>query len=232
METAQQEQTITLADLVKYLQLYTDPDVDWLTVINNVGKSIPKDELRQRIAFTILLPVHEKYALKNTSLESFMMFCHKWNQYNTRQWWDDLQKVIAQDNKIKTIRDKCLALGVIDPIQFNPITRQARNWLINEADNSGDLTDTNRDYISKRLENLVYAYGGNVICGIFTKPEWKPQLSKLHNWRSGYFFERLIHRVYTNPEDVIKIKTQELNKLRSADSKLVKSIRQKDSGMG
>jgi hypothetical protein len=48
----------------------------------------------------------------------------------------------------------------------------------------------------------------------------KNNISKVFNWRSGYFFEKEIHKVY-KIDEIIKIKNTELQKL---NQKYVKKI--------
>lgn len=63
-----------------------------------------------------------------------------------------------------------------------------------------------------KLSNLVKAYGGAVICNIFINH--KSNVDKVFNWRSGYFFEKQIHKVYSI-DQIKKIKLAELNKTNS-----------------
>jgi hypothetical protein len=74
-----------------------------------------------------------------------------------------------------------------------------------------------------KLQNLVYVYGGRVVCGVFEKPELSTKIDRLPHWRSGYFFERLIHDTFSETQ-IIEIKTHEINKLKNSGSNLVKYI--------
>jgi hypothetical protein len=105
------------------------------------------------------------------------------------------------------------------PIVYAPWPRQAFNWLFKAAEESGQVTDENREQVEKRFERLVLTYGGLVICHIFQKEEYKIK-KKVLNWRTGYFFERLIFDIYTI-DQVLKIKKQELLKTNKT---LVKQI--------
>ncbi len=98
-----------------------------------------------------------------------------------------------------------LSIGVIDPIEFQPFTRQAFNWLYEQATKTGVVTKESE----KRFRNLVWIYGGMAISNIFTRHEVK--LKKVLNWRSGYFFERVLHEVYTF-DQLQKIKQLELER--------------------
>ncbi len=222
MTTAQLEQGIK-AD--KYLWIYA-ADIDWAPVVDELKQRYSTEEWMHRFAFTCLLPTYDKYSLRNvTDFSSFPFYCHKWAQYDARDWLAEMRKVKASDIEIVKIRNKCLDLGVISPIHYNPTTRQAFNWLYELADKSGDLDETNRADVKKKLENLVHAYGGQIITNVFNKPEYGIKIRDFPNWRSGYFFERLIHEVYPKSEDLITIKSHELSRLINAKSNLVRTIR-------
>jgi hypothetical protein len=131
--------------------------------------------------------------------------------------FSDMQ--IAEDEKIEGWRLECQRLGVIYPIVYAPWPRQAYNWLYKASEESGQLNDDNRELIEKRFERLVLTYGGLVVCHIFQKEEHKIK-KKILNWRTGYFFEKLIFDIYTI-DQVLKIKKQELAKTNPT---LVKKI--------
>ena len=126
--------------------------------------------------------------------------------------------MIKKDILIQNNRKNLLGLGVIDPIDYSPLTRQAYNWLYSEAQNAGIINEGNKKEISIKLQNLVRIYGGAVISNIFSNH--KSSLNKILNWRSGYFFEKEIHKVY-KIDEIIKIKSTELQKL---NQKYVKKI--------
>ena len=216
----------------KYLKIY-NADIDWNDAINSVRdriKSFPAqdqlNEFQKRLACAILLPYYEKNTIQNPP-QNLLFFCHKWNQYNSRDWIRELCAIIEKDKEIEATRAKCLAVGVAYPLQYNPNSRQAFNWLYDEAAASGDVTEYNKDDIVKKLQNVVYAYGGAVVCSVFEKLEYKTKIKNICNWRSGYFFEKLIYEIY-KPEEIIKIKTHEINRIRSNDEKLVKMIKTKE----
>lgn len=216
----------------RYLKIY-NADIEWdehITTLRERVKNLPlKDqagELQKRLACTILLPYHEKNTIQSPP-QNLLFYCHKWSQYPSRDWLEELSEVVKRDKEIEEIRGKCLSLGIVYPLQYNPNTRQAFNWLYDEALNSGDLTEDNKEDISKKLQNIVYAYGGVVVCSVMQKPELKTKIKNILNWRSGYFLEKLIHEIY-KPEELIKIKTHELDKIKVHDEKLVKMIKTKE----
>jgi hypothetical protein len=231
MEQATPTLKLEVAD--KYLKIY-NADIDWEPFIrevhgrltNQMSADEARAEIKKRLACTILLPHYEKNTIQDPP-QNLLYYCHKWSQYSSRDWVTDLFSVMEKDQVNEKIRNKCLDLGVIFPLQYNPNTRQAFNWLYDEAEASGDLTPETKAAVVKKLQNLVYAYGGVVVCSVFSKPELKPKIKSFLNWRSGYFFERLIHEVYKEDE-LIKIKTHEINKIRNIDSKLVKKIKPKE----
>lgn len=215
---------------VKYLQVY-NADIDWNSHLTTLHQRLNKkhDEdtakslMRKQIACTILLPYYDHSSITDPP-ENLLYWCSTYRQFETRDWTSELMDVWTKDEKIEEVRNECLELGIIYPIEYNPNTRQALSWLKDSAELSGDINDLNRDAVIKRLQNLVFAYGGVVVCSIYQKPELKNKISNILNWRSGYFFERLIHETY-KPNEIIKIKQLEINKLRTANSKLVKKVK-------
>jgi hypothetical protein len=61
-------------------------------------------------------------------------------------------------------------------------------------------------------------YGGAVICNVFVN--YKLNIDKVFNWRSGYFFEKEIHKIYSF-DQIEKIKLSEINKINSKHIKLI-----------
>lgn len=173
--------------------------------------------MRNTIACAVLLPTHDKINIDEP--ENILHKCSYWRQIDERDWFSDLKAVAKMDLKILEHRSKMLNLGVIEPIAYGLYTRQAFNWLMNRAEESGCINDSNREVIKQRMTNLIYAYGGVVICTVFDRtPDF---VKKVLNWRTGYFFERLIYKVFTE-EEMYKIKKRELEK---ANQKIVKSVR-------
>lgn len=209
----------------RYLTLYTG-EANWEKHLATLYSRLTKNNspenaqkaLRKAVAFAVLMPTYDRTKL-TTPPENLFFAGSSYNQFNDRDWAEELGAVIERDEEIKEWRGKALSLGFVDPIEYSPVTRQAFNWLFGKAEDSGVVNNDNKKQIAKMFEKLVIAYGGNVICYIFMKEEWKIN-KKILNWRTNYFFERLIFDVYT-PEQVLKIKKQELMK---TNSKLVKSI--------
>ena len=57
-----------------------------------------------------------------------------------------------------------------------------------------------------------------MVCNMFVNH--KKNVNNVFNWRSGYFFEREIHKVYSL-QDILKIKNTEIEK---TNSKYIKKI--------
>lgn len=208
----------------RYLNLYVG-DADWLYHMSQMWTRLSKkysvDEAKQQmkkiIACAVLLPAHDKTKVPELP-ENLLYWCSSYSQFGERDWFDQLKQVISKDLQIEEWRNQCLALGIVYPLEYSPVTRQAFKWLYGKAEEAGEVTEEDKETIIRRFQNLVFAYGGNVICYIFLKHE--AQVRKILNWRTGYFFERAIFDVYTI-DQVLKIKKAELNK---TNTKLVKSI--------
>lgn len=208
-------------DIEKYLGLYV-ADINWRPILDNLRSiNISQEEKWKRMAFAVVLPSYESSAFRNTDLTNLFNWCFKWQQFNLRDWISELRDIYIKDQKIEPIRNKCLDLGIIYPLHYNPTTRQAFNWLMAKAEESNLTIESTIS--SEKLQNLVHVYGGKVVCGVFEKPELGPKIDKLPHWRSGYFFERLIHEAYSENQ-LIEIKTHEINKLKNSGSNLIKYI--------
>jgi len=218
---------VTVAD--KYLTMYVG-NADWEKHIMKLHSDFNKRyggdveaigiQMRGAISCATLLPREDRSTQIDPQNPQNLLFrCPSWSQYHEKNWFELFKKVIARDMEIRQWRHEALSLGIIDPIEYQPYCRQAFNWLYSKADESGAVTSENKEEMARKFRNIVWAYGGAVISYIFTKHE--AELKKVLNWRSGYFFERVIFDVYTK-EQVLKIKKTELDK---TNQKLVKTIR-------
>ena len=218
--------TLDVDTEVKYLNLYVG-QADWQHHIAQLWGRLsskqysPEDRkamMRKILSCAILLPSYDKTKVPEVP-ENLLYWVSSYTQFNERDWFSLLQDVIERDTEIEKWRNQSLSLGVVHPIEYSPVTRQAFNWLYSEADHAGVITPDNKQDMERRYKNLVLAYGGNVICSIFIKE--KHRLKKVLNWRTGYFFERIIFETYT-AEQVLKIKKAELSKTNQS---LVKQLR-------
>lgn len=199
----------------KLLTLYV-ADIEWWPHIERLylhllRKNSNKEEaaklVRRSIAFTILLPAFDRTFRIDTENPQNMLFRGvRFDQFNDKDWFEELKKVVRKNQEITQYRRQALSLGVIDPIDYQPYTRQAFKWLCGEAEQSGvELTPE----LKNKFRQLVMAYGGAVVSYIFENH--KDAVRKVTNWRSGYFFERTIFDVYSI-EQVLKIKKTEMQK--------------------
>lgn len=213
----------------KYLSVYLEESdwkahVDTLYVLLNkrYGRDIEitKKQMKQAISCTLMLPIIDRSTyIDRHHPENLLFKCVTYHQFNERDWFELFKTEVKQDLKVYEWRNKCLSLGIIDPIDIAPFTRQAYNWLFAAAEKHKDIDDNTKKDISDRMRNLVWAYGGINVCNMFSRYE-ESLNKKVLNWRTGYFFEKDLFNHYTI-DQVVKIKTAELEK---TNTKLVKKI--------
>jgi len=221
------EDTIPRDVAEKYLNIFLGP-TDWQKNINKLweisGSKTKTEEsrksfMKRAISCAILLPYTEKSIVPSPP-ENLLFWCTAWVQFNERDWFDLFKKVIKEDIQIANSRNKAILLGVIDPIDVSPMNRQAFNWLFSKAQESGGLDNVNIEELKNKFANIVKSYGGAVVCNMFVNH--KKNVNSVFNWRSGYFFEREIHKVYPI-QDILKIKNIEIQKTNSKYIKKVNS---------
>lgn len=209
--------SIGVAD--KYLKLYV-ADIDWQPHIaslwNNALKKfgnddVAKDHVKKAVACATILPLVEKTQIPDPP-SNLLFWCTGWKQFNENDWFAMLVEIVKEDLEIQKKRNKVVRLGVIDPIDVSPITRQAFNWLYEKVIEDKTVDEESLQDIRKKMANLVRAYGGAAICNVFMK--YKMNVDKIMNWRSGYFFEREMHKIYSL-DKLVKIKKEEISKTNS-----------------
>lgn len=211
----------------KYLAIYLGDSNwgrHWDTLVGRLQKKYSGTELgdavKRQIGCAILLPSTNKGVhVDSAHPENLLFQCASFHQFHDQDWFKELQEVISRDLQIQEWRNQALSLGVVDPLEYAPYCRQAFNWLYGKAEDSGHVTAETKEDIVRRCKNIVWAYGGACITNIFLRHE--EDLKKVANWRTGYFFERVIFDVYT-PDQVLKIKKADLDK---TNSRLIKKIR-------
>jgi hypothetical protein len=227
LEKVIEEDTISFEVAEKYLNIFLGP-TDWKKNINKLweisgSKSKDLDTrkafMKRAISCATLLPYTEKSQIPSPP-ENLLFWCTAWVQFNERDWFDLFKKVVKEDIEIGKNRNKAILLGVIDPIDISPMNRQAFNWLYEKARENEDLDSLNVEELKIKLANIVKSYGGAVVCNMFVNH--KKNVNNVFNWRSGYFFEREIHKVYS-VQDILKIKATEIEK---TNSKYIKKINQ------
>lgn len=208
---------INLAD--KYLRLYVS-DIDWLPHISSLWQNVQKKNMsqeekksfiKQSISSTILNPYLYNTQIPNPP-HNLLFWTNSWKQFSENDWFLILLDIFKEDLRIANSRISLIKLGIIDPVDLSPLTRQAFNWLYEKAQEKNEINQDNKDILILKFKNLVRAYGGAVICSIFSK--YGNNVDKVLNWRSGYFFEKEIHKVYSL-DQIAKIKKSELNKTNS-----------------
>lgn len=213
---------IDLAD--KYLKLYV-ANIDWKPHIvslwgnalkKNGNENVAKEYVKKTIACATILPLVEKTNIPDPP-SNLLFWCTGWKQFNQQEWFDILIDIFKEDVLISEKRNRIIEIGIIDPIDVSPLTRQAFNWLYDRCLEE-DLDESSIRDVKEKMTNIVRAYGGAVICNIFTK--YKKYVEDVMNWRSGYFFEKQIHKVYT-VDQIIKIKSAELTK---TNNKYIKKV--------
>lgn len=210
------EDTIPLDIAEKYLNLFLGK-ADWKTNIKKLWSITEKkgwdDEARKlfvkkAIACATLIPKSDGTTIPSPP-EKLLFWCTAWNQFNEKDWFDMYKKNAKEDINITENRIKIIKLGVIEPVDVSPLNRQAFNWLYEKAKDTANLSSDELKELESKLFNLVKAYGGAVVCNMFVNH--KSNIQNVFNWRSGYFFEKEIYKVY-KLEDIIKIKSAEIKK--------------------
>jgi len=218
------EDKITQPVAEKLLTLYVG-EADWWQhvaklhqrLVRKHGQEKARSLVRQAVAFTILLPAFDRSTrIDPEHPENLLFWGLSYHQFDQRDWFEELKSVIRRDQQITQWRREALKLGVIDAIEYQPYCRQAYKWLCLEAEES-DVVLTPE--LKLKFRQLVMAYGGAVVSYIFEKHH--SAVKKIVNWRSGYFFERLIFNTYS-VDEVLKIKSNEIKK---TNPKWIKEVR-------
>lgn len=211
---------LTGSDFQRYLNLFV-ADIDWAPHLATLAQRIKDKQKRyNQAACAILLPYYDKSGLTEPP-QNCLLSAHKWHQYPTKNWLEELTQWAHKDAQIAQNRNTLLQLGIIYPLEYNPITRQAFMKLVDCAKTRGDWMSKNAD----KFKNLVYSYGGVSVCNVFENPQFQNKIDKILNWRSAYFFERLMYDVY-KPQELIKIKTAEIARVQRQDPNLIKYVNQ------
>jgi len=191
---------------IKYLVTYVaDDEAEWMNALGSLANKFKdKEMVRQSIAATILLPVRDRSVIPEVPY-NLLFWIHKYSQFPGKDWVKDLEKVVAFDEAIVANRGKLTMLGCVDPIEYAPYPRQALRWLTEASKDAGDYSPA----ADSKFRSLIHVYGGVAISNVFKNE--KTKLPKILNWRSHYFFERLMHRSYSI-EQLINIKKAEISK--------------------
>lgn len=219
------EQTIPIDVAEKYLNIFIGK-ADWKYHIkalwNTSSRKIANEEQRKlhvkkAISCATLIPYLEGTTIP-TPPENILFWCTGWEQFNKKDWFAEYSKNVKSDIDITEKRNTIIKLGIIDPVDVSPMNRQAFNWIYEKCKEKERLSDEELKSLESKIFNLVKAYGGAVICNVFVN--YRHNIDRVFNWRSGYFLEKEIHKIYSL-EDIIKIKTAEIKK---TNPKYIKKI--------
>jgi hypothetical protein len=215
--------TVDLAD--KYLTLYLG-ESDWPEKITQLwsvqkkklGEDKAKEFVKKSIACACLSPIVNKSAIPQEN-HVLLFWVSGWPQFNERDWLSLLKDTIKTDIQIEKNRTLILKEGIFDHIDIPPLTRQAYNWLHERLDKESFSNHDKKEEAITKMKNLIKIYGGAVVCNVFTN--YSQHIEKVLNWRSGYFIEKEIHKIYST-EQIIKIKKAEIQKTNSNYIKLIR----------
>jgi hypothetical protein len=215
--------TVELAD--KYLTLYLG-ESDWPEKLaqlwsvqkKKLGEDKAKEFIKKSVACACLSPVINKSAIPEEK-HVLLFWVSGWPQFNERDWLSLFKDTIKTDMQIEKNRALILKEGIFDHIDIPPLTRQAYNWLYERLDKESFSSQDKKEEAVTKMKNLIKIYGGAVVCNLFTN--YSSNVEKVLNWRSGYFVEKEIHKIYST-EQIIKIKKAEMQKTNSNYVKTIK----------
>jgi len=212
----------------KYLNIYIG-EADWKEKISQLwtvqkrklgDEQKAKEFIKKSVACACLSPMINKSAIPEEK-HVLLFWVSGWPQYNERDWFQTFREVVQKDIQIENNRIKILAMGIFEQIDMSPLTRQAYNWLHERLEKESFSTEEKRSEAIEKMKNLVRIYGGAVICNVFTN--YSLNVEKVLNWRSGYFIEKEIHKVYSL-DQIAKIKKAEMAK---TNPKYIKNLTSK-----
>ena len=216
LEAVVNDGTISFDVAEKYLTIYLGP-ADWKEKIGQMwsvqkkklnDENKAKDFVKKSVACACLSPVINKSVIPEEN-HVLLFWVSGWPQFNERDWFALLRDVIKKDIEIESSRRRVLSTGVFDQLDMSPLTRQAYNWLYEKLDRETFSSEEVKKEAAEKMKNLVKIYGGAIICNVFSN--YGLNVEKVLNWKSGYFIEREIHKVYSL-DQIIKIKNAEMNK--------------------
>lgn len=198
--------------LVFYLSIYYSGEVNWSAQLERlkVQKKSNAALVQKQVAYTILSP-YLHHTRPTTPVEALLFVCPKFSDFNDMEWAEELEKVYEEDKALKALREELLALGSIHPVEYHVRSRQGLKWLCEQASEDPTIQVNDKDEVVNRLKNLILIYGPSAVCSLFQRPEMKAQfLPKVHNWRSGYFVEKELHRLFSRKE-LLEMKSHDID---------------------
>lgn len=216
IEALAENGTLSFDVAEKYLTIYLG-EADWKEKIGQLwtvqkrrlgDEQKAKDFIKKSVACACLSPIINKSSIPDEK-HVLLFWVGGWPQFNERDWFDLLKSIAKKDLEIEKNRKIVLQSGIFNQIDVSPLTRQAFNWIYERTDKESFSTEEKKQQALEKVKNLVKIYGGAIICNVFTS--YPMNIEKVLNWRSGYFIEKEIYKVYSL-EQILKIKKAELNK--------------------
>lgn len=199
----------------KYLNIYIG-QANWSEKISQMwniqskknGPEKAKEFIKKSVSCACLSPLINKVNIPDEK-HVLLFWVSGWPQFNERDWFSLFKETVKNDIEIGKKRKLVLQEGLFDHIDIPPLTRQAYNWLYDNMSKEKFGSNSEKEEAIEKLKNMVRIYGGAVICNLFTNHS--NSVEKILNWRSGYFLEKEIYKVYS-VEQIIKIKKMEIKK--------------------
>lgn len=215
--------TVDLAD--KYLTLYLG-EADWKEKLaqlwtvqsKKLGEDKARDFVKKSVACACLTTVINKSTIPDEN-HVLLFWVSGWPQFHERDWYELFKETVKSDIQVERDRSLIIREGIFDHIDIPPLTRQAYNWIYEKLDREKFSSSAKKDEAVTKVKNLIRIYGGAVICNLFTN--YSSRIDKVLNWRSGYFIEKEIYKVYS-VDQIIKIKKAEIQKTNSNYIKNIK----------
>lgn len=225
MEQLVEDNALTVELAEKYLTLYLG-EADWQEKLGQLwsvqkkklGEDKAKEFVKKSVACACLSPVINSAAIPEQN-HVLLFWVSGWAQFNERDWFGLFKDVVKNDIDIEKNRMLILKEGLFDHIDIPPLTRQAFNWIYERLERENFSSQLKKSEAVQKITNLVRIYGGAVICNLFTN--YSSRIDKVLNWRSGYFIEKEIYKIYS-VDQIIKIKKAEIQKTNSNYIKTIK----------
>lgn len=180
----------------------------WAVQSKKNGPDRAREFVKRSVACACLSPVINRVTIPEEK-HVLLFWVSGWPQFNERDWFSLFKETIKNDIDIEKFRKIVLQEGLFDHIDIPPLTRQAYNWLYDNLSKEKFSSSAEKEESIEKIKNMVRIYGGAVICNLFTNHS--NRLEKILNWRSGYFIEKEIYKVYSI-EQIVKIKKMEIKK--------------------
>ena len=161
IEEAISSNSLPLSVAEKYLKLYI-ADINWSEHIaalwkNSMNKfsneTEAKDHIKRAVACATILPLVENTPIPDPP-SNLLFWCTAWKQFYRDDWFKIFIDVLKEDLEISKNRNKIITLGIVEPIDIAPMTRQAYNWLYESAVSHDCINDSNREDIENKLKSI------------------------------------------------------------------------------